>query len=395
MGEAAPTLLDTNNVKHVLGEESSSESTPGRPAAQHSAPVSRIPRLIQSPKAQNKIPMINLQGQRSHSVTGQIAAEEKPGSSILESTMLYNRSRRPSTAPKERTEVNAVILSQESRREKEVAQNNQEGQHQLRHVLDGSSTTASLDSMAAPVKEARRALSARSSVTLNARQSEVQENLNDEPKISSIDNNEKRARSQLECSSIANLTAKEQSRSNSLRNPGAGMAASDCAEHHQSGGIPHAHHNDRYSHRSYCSRSPPGSVLLSMVHFRRNGTRATTTGTLGKSNRLPFLKGLKEAVVDSERGPPTSPINRFALGRASSVPRYPPSCFTPLGCGVEDRAFGITLAGGCGENRVLGPACVYGRTDGFVKAPPVQRNEHVRKTKGGFHIMATFGRYDY
>ena len=75
--------------------------------------------------------------------------------------------------------------------------------------------------------------------------------------------------------------------------------------------------------------------------------RARNT-TFGKSNRILFLRQMRDG-----------------LGDASVRPPYPPTYHGPCGEG-QQFALGLTLAGSAGSDRILGPVCTYGRTDGKI-----------------------------
>ena len=97
---------------------------------------------------------------------------------------------------------------------------------------------------------------------------------------------------------------------------------------------------DHFSHSKYCSEAPSGMITKSLAYSSRS--RNTT---FGKSNRIEFLRQLRDAE-----------------GAGTVRPPYPPSYHGPGGEG-QQFALGLTLAGSAESDRILGPICTYGNVD--------------------------------
>ncbi|KAJ3127231.1 hypothetical protein HK098_006596 [Nowakowskiella sp. JEL0407] len=149
--------------------------------------------------------------------------------------------------------------------------------------------------------------------------------------------------------------------------------------------IPFSHHQQsQYSHLTFCSQAPPGSVTHTVVHHKRSAaSRLSAPCNIGNSNRIQFLRMLKAIANSSPAilGPPIppnvqhlqareknmifpveTPINRNVLKLPKSIPKYP-AVLRGLG-GEQEHALGTTLAGAAWESRVLDVSATFGRTDG-------------------------------
>ncbi len=104
--------------------------------------------------------------------------------------------------------------------------------------------------------------------------------------------------------------------------------------------VPHDFPLDKFSHAQHCSQAPPGMITKSLAYSSR--CRKTT---FGKSNRIVFLRQLR----DDE-------------GQGRVRPPYPPAYHGPCGEG-QQFALGLTLAGSAESDRILGPICTYGKMD--------------------------------